>query len=133
MNSADKTAATEPQVGHLEARLRVLESARLLHAEQVADIVQIFRDLSTALPTRIGEEVRLGMCDLASDANIDRMVGKALLQVKKRAVEGAHETIWSILKSGFGRVMQVAGLLWLAWTIGGTPLVAKTWTWLTSP
>ena len=123
----------DSQADHLEARLRVLESARLLHAEQVADIVQIFRDMSTALPGRIGEEIRTGMCALASDENIDRMVGKALEQTRKRAVAGAHETLWSIFKSGFGRIMQIAGLLWLAWTIGGTPLVSKTWAWLTQP
>lgn len=123
----------DPQADHLEARLRVLESARLLHAEQVADIVQIFREMSTALPSRIGAEVRAGMCELASDENIDRMVGKALFQVRKRAVEGANETLWSVLKSGFGRLMQIAGLLWLAWTVGGTPLFAKAWAWLTHP
>lgn len=116
----------------LADRVRILETASKVHAHQVADIVVIFSDLSRELPKQIGVEIRAGMCELASDVNIDRMVGKALGQLRKRASDTAADTAWTVFKSGAGRLLQLAGLLWLAWTIGGAPLLGKVWAWITS-
>lgn len=112
-----------------DRRIRVLEVAARMHADQVADIAVILRDL----PHQIGTEVRGAMCDLASDENIDRMVGKALQQVKRRAYDGANATAWSVLKAGAARLLQIVAVLWLAWSLGGAPLASKVWTWMNSP
>lgn len=119
----------QPDSSDTERRIRVLEVAARMHTEQVAELTFILRNL----PHQIGAEVRAAMCDLASDQNIDRMVGKALQQVKRRAYDGANATAWSVLKAGAVRLLQIVAVLWLAWSVGGGPLASKVWTWVNTP
>lgn len=87
-----------------------------------------------SLPGSIRAELRAGMADLTaeltSEANIDRMVGIALQRLQGRAVETAGKTMLQAFKAAASHVLQIVGLLSLAYLVGGRAAVAHALEWL---